>query len=117
MSGLSAGTAYQYRVRAVNATGASEFASMVAAVYPGTRPPAPANLSASPVYDAASGNAEVRLSWSSGGDGGSPITRWEYLTNTSLSALSTAAGADGTTWVAICDNSDGSAPSCEGTTS
>ncbi|MCY3635877.1 MAG: fibronectin type III domain-containing protein [bacterium] len=114
--GLTAGTAYSFRVRALNATGPSEAASMRSPVYPGTKPPAPANLNASANYDAASGSASITLTWSSGGDGGSPITRWEYITNTDLAALSTAAGADATTWVAICDNSDGSAPSCAGTT-
>ena len=56
-------------------------------MYPGTKPPAPANLNARPNYDAASGNATITLSWTSGGDGGSPITKWEYKTNTSLGWL------------------------------
>ncbi len=110
--GLTAGTAYSFRVRAVNATGPGEAASMRSPVYPGTKPPAPANLSASPVYNSTTGSAAVTLSWTSGGDGGSPITRWEYLTNTSLADLSTAAGADATEWTAICDNTMGTAPSC-----
>ena len=113
--GLTAGTAYSYRVRAVNATGPGEYASMLRAVYPGTKPPAPANLNARANYDTVSGSASITLTWSSGGDGGSPIYRWEYITNTDLAALSTAAGADGTTWTAICDNTDGFSPDCADT--
>ena len=118
--GLTAGTAYQFKVRAVNATGPSRDASMRNPVYPGTKPPAPANLNARPNYNAATGNATVTLSWTSGGDGGSPITKWEYLTRTGatgLADLSTAAGAADTTWTVICDNSMGAAPSCASTTS
>ncbi len=109
--GLTAGTAYQFRVRAVNATGPGEAASMSAPVYPGTKPLAPANLSARPIYDAASGTASVSLSWASGGDGGSPITRWQYKTATTLADLAT------TDWVDICDNTTGTAPTCASTTS
>ncbi len=109
--GLTAGTAYQFRVRAVNATGPGEAASMSAPVYPGTKPLAPANLSARPIYDAASGTASVSLSWASGGDGGSPITRWQYKTATALADLAT------TDWVDICDNTTGTAPTCASTTS
>ena len=115
--GLTPGTAYSFRVRAVNATGPGEAASMRSPVYPGTKPPAPANLNAAAAYDAAAGNATVTLTWTSGGDGGSPITHWQYLTNTDLATLSTEAGAAATTWVNICDNSTGMDPTCASTTS
>ena len=101
--GLTAGTAYQFRVRAVNATGPGEAVSMSSPVYPGTTPLAPANLNARPVYNAASGSASITLSWASGGDGGSPITKWEYVTATTLADLATQAGTD-TNWVTICDD-------------
>ena len=109
--GLTAGTAYQFRVRAVNATGPGMAVEMRNPVYPGTKPPAPATMSASPVYDVASGTATITLSWSSGGDGGSPITKWQYRTATTLGGLSSA------TWVDICDNTMGEAPTCASTTS
>ncbi len=116
VTGLTAGTAYSYRVRAVNATGPGGAATLASPQYPGTKPPAPANLNARANYDADSGSASITLSWSSGGDGGSPITKWEYLTNTSLATLSTEAGDGTTAWVTICDNTQGAAPSCAGTT-
>ena len=113
---LTAGTAYQFRVRAVNATGAGEAAAMQSPVYPGTTPLAPANLTASPAYDAASGTATITLSWRSGGDGGSPIDKWEYVTATSLPGLSAAITAD--SWVAICENTaEAPDPTCADTTS
>ena len=117
VSGLTAGTAYQYRVRAVNATGAGMAAAMRSPVYPGTKPLAPANLNARPVYDAASGTAQVTLSWASGGDGGSPITKWEYVTATTLAALATQAGTDAN-WVPICESTATMPdPTCAGSTS
>ncbi len=115
--GLTAGTAYQFKVRAVNATGPGMAAEMRSPVYPGTKPLAPANLSARPVYDAASGSAMITLSWRSGGDGGSPITKWEYVSAATLTALATAA-ADDANWATICESTATMPdPSCAGTTS
>ena len=115
--GLTAGTAYQFQVRAVNATGAGRAATMRSPVYPGTAPLAPANLSASPNYNAASGSAMITLSWRSGGDGGSPITKWEYVTATTLENLASQAGTE-TNWVVICESTaEMPDPTCAGTTS
>ena len=103
VTGLNAGTAYEFRVRAVNATGAGPPAELAdpTPVYPGTTPPAPANLFARAVYDRASGLSKISLLWISGGDGGSPITKWEYRTHTTQAGLTDDSLS---TWVGICDD-------------
>ena len=73
VTGLTNGTAYTFKVRAVNAIGDGAASAASASVTPAaTAPPAATDFTATP------GNAEVSLSWTSGGDGGSSITGWEY---------------------------------------
>ena len=113
---LTAGTAYSFRVRAVNAAGAGPHADISAPVYPGTTPSAPGNLRATTAYQAASGQAMITLSWNPASDGGSPVTQWEYKVGTSLTALSAATS---TTWTTICHNNPPAAPdpNCASTSS
>ena len=71
VTGLTNGRRYGFAVRAVNAAGGGEVASV--AVTPGTGPGAPRNLSGSP------GDQQVMLTWDApSSDGGSTITRYEY---------------------------------------
>ena len=70
VSGLTNGVAYTLEVRAVNAHGPG-IAATVAQVLP-VGPPPGGTLSA------VAGDTQVMLSWASGGDGGSPITGWQY---------------------------------------
>ena len=67
------GTTYTYQVGAVNAVGESGASNEASAtpVRP-TKPPAPANLMADP------GNGSVALSWTTPGDGHSPITKHQF---------------------------------------
>ncbi|GHU64862.1 hypothetical protein AGMMS49983_11510 [Clostridia bacterium] len=71
VSGLTNGTSYSYRIRAVNAVGNGTSTSVVSAT-PMAIPGVPLNLSAN------AGNATVALSWASPTDnGGSAITGYE----------------------------------------
>ncbi len=118
VSGLTRGTPYRFRVRAVNAITASEHVGFHDdhPVYLGTRPPAPATFSARAVYRVSTGTARVGLSWTSGGDGDSPITRWQYRTHPTRAGLSDNSLSS---WVDICNSLptyDGPAPRCRSTT-
>ena len=115
---LAVGTPYRFRVRAVNAVSPSDHEGFHddIPVYLGTRPPSPATFSARPSYSVSTGSARVSLSWTSGGDGDSPITRWQYRTHTTLAGLS-----DNTlsSWVDICNSLPtytGPAPRCRTST-
>ena len=88
VTGLTNGTAYQFKVRAVNSVGTGAASSASAAVTPATTPPAPTTLTGS------AGNARVALTWTSGGDGGSAITQWQYVKKVGASNFET-------TWSAI----------------
>ena len=101
VGGLAAGTAYRFRVRAVNAVGGGAAATAAKAFYPGTAPRAPGLLRVADSYDAAKGTRLVTLRWTPGDDGGPPVTRWEYKYSTSAEDLSTFYEDQG--WVAICD--------------
>ena len=112
VTGLTAGTAYQFQVRAGSDVGWGQSAELAAPAVPGTIPSAPGNLRATSSYDVGTGKAEVTLSWTAGDDGGSSVTKWQYKFGTTAAAMSAS-----TTWINICDNSMRKAPGCASTTS
>ena len=71
--GLTNGTAYDFRVRAVNSAGASGASGSISATPTTTEPDAPESLSFT------RGDGQVTLRWSPpGNDGGESITHYEY---------------------------------------
>ena len=72
LKGLANGTAYRFKVRAVNAEGTGAASPQSARVTPATTPAAPAT------FDAVSSNGQVTLTWAPGSDGGSAITGWQF---------------------------------------
>ena len=73
VTGLTNGTSYTFKVRAVNGKGAGSVASVTATPKaPPKAPGAPGSLSA------AAGNKQVSLSWSAAAANGSAILRYEY---------------------------------------
>ena len=73
VTGLTNGTEYKFKVRAVNANGDGAESPESAAVTPSTTPPAPNKPTVAARHQA------VVLGWSSTGNGGSAITGWKFL--------------------------------------
>ena len=90
VTGLKPGVAYRFEVRAVHANGAGarSVQSNAVEVYEATRPEAPSGLRIEAAY------AQLTLSWTAGGDGGSPVTGWEYRER--------QPGGDWGAWTGIC---------------
>ncbi len=82
VDGLTNGTTYHFRVRALNAVGAGP-ASNPASATPAGVPGEPTNFAAT------AGDGQVTLSASTSANG-SPITKWQYQQATSASSLGSA---------------------------
>jgi titin len=88
VTGLSNGTAYIFRVAAVNAVGTGSFSTESSSVTPANTPDAPTSVTGT------AGNAEVSLTWTApAGDGGSAITDYEVEYSSD----------SGTTWTPFAD--------------
>ena len=74
-TGLANGTEYVFRVSATNVAGTGGVSDQSAAVTPYTTPDAPVSVVGSP------GDAQVEVSWTSGGTGGSVITSYTVTAN------------------------------------
>ncbi len=99
VTGLTPGTPYRLRIRAVNRVGAGPYVETPKDLYPGTVPAAPSNFSVQSVWDTRAGYARIVLSWTPGSDGGSPITKWEYKQASSVETL-----ASSNQWTYLCDS-------------
>ncbi|MFI5934531.1 fibronectin type III domain-containing protein [Actinoplanes sp. NPDC051494] len=82
VTGLTNGTTYRFRVRAVNGIGTGPATAGVDAT-PATLPGVPTDVTATP------GDARAVVSFTAPADGGAPITRYEVSTD------------DGTTWTTL----------------
>ncbi|MEK7292644.1 MAG: fibronectin type III domain-containing protein, partial [Actinomycetota bacterium] len=87
VTGLTNGTAYTFRVAAVNVAGTGNYSTVSASVTPATVPGAPTSVVGTP------GNTQVSLTWTAPvSNGGSAIT--DYVVESS---------PDGTTWTTFAD--------------
>ena len=75
ISGLTGGTTYHIKLKAVTDVGDSEFSTATSVAVPAL-PSAPISLSATP------GTSTVSISFTPGADGGSAITNYQYATST-----------------------------------
>jgi len=76
ITGLSNGTTYSVKLRAVNAMGHSAASATLSVVVPAVVPVAPSSLTSNNV-----GTKSFRISFSPGSTGGSAITNYEYSLN------------------------------------
>ena len=83
LTGLTAGTSYTWTVYGATGCNASDKVADVDFTTPATAPPA----TAKPTVTA--GNASVALTWTSGGNGGSAITKWQYVKKVGDTAFET----------------------------
>jgi Domain of unknown function (DUF4082)/Fibronectin type III domain/Bacterial Ig domain len=96
ISGLTAGTSYNFTVKAANVAGTSPESSASNAVTPSgaSVPGAPTGVAATP------GNANAVVTWTAASDGGSPITGYKvtpYLGATALTPTSVSGSATSAT--------------------
>ena len=126
IEGLTAGTAYQFKVLAISAVGEGAASDASSPAFPGTVPAAPGSFTATASYVADKDADTVTLSWTAGDNGGTPVTEWQYeyvRVGTSgaetealaQALLSTTIGNADNAWETICDSSTDS--TCTGTTS
>jgi titin len=81
---LTNGTAYQFRVSAVNSVGAGPYSASTGNVTPRTLPGAPTGLTATP------GNSQIALSWTApASNGGAAITDYQIQVSVAGGAYST----------------------------
>ncbi|MDQ1686221.1 MAG: large repetitive protein, partial [Frankiaceae bacterium] len=86
ITGLTNGTAYRFRVGAMNPVGGGAFSASSAPITPATSPSAPTSASAS------AGDGQATVTWQSAFNGGSAITSYDVRYSTNGGSSWTSAG-------------------------
>jgi hypothetical protein len=106
ISGLTSGTTYHIKLKAVTDVGDSDFSSATSISMPGV-PSAPTSLSATP------GITTVSIAFTAGANNGSAITNYQYATSTNsgstYSSFTALDPTDATTPITITGLSEGTA--------
>src|SRR6185437_7540389 len=87
VTGLTNGTAYVFRVAAVNVVGTGAFSAASASETPRTTPSAPTIDAITP------SSAQLSVAYTAGANGGSAITTYQYSTDNGISWLTRQTGS------------------------